>query len=746
MKFPGDVRSYLLRLSLVVVSLAAALTAATELRTIGPAQPISIDRVGVVGTNPVPASWSVMGNGDRFLLLWRDDRDVWPGPLTFGTLMLRIDANGAALDDVPAFLPFGVDWAGRRDAEWLLIGTGGFARINAEGELVEMRDAPGLLGGNVQGAAWTGNALVVATAEAVFSPSTGRSGFCRAVVFDRDLNYVTTYELSGASTFVLGVAGDESGSAMILYQPAPDAPSIRAATFNADGSLRKQNIFHSINAFPPEGHAVAAGEGRYAVVLGSTTSREVMTLDADLRKTYLGSLTGPFYPGIGTVWDGSSITVYSVVTPASKRVVTASRFAADGPATPATQTLMPWRTGTFLSVAQAGSAAMLLEGSQIEDIAFRMRTFHDPAELKSSSLLPRFVVERGAPAQGAAAAASGPSQSVVTWLERGASQTDPLVVYATRLDPNGKILDPQSLQLGTSPCSANRPLVATNGHDFLAAWAAGSQINVAAIHADGAIEKRVLGVVSPATCGNMQLASNGEDYLLVWPVRIESSFSHWELYGARLRADGTTIDTAPIRVALSVPITNAQNLHVAVASDGRDYLVAWENYASRVTREGVVLDRNRIELGPNPVVRTWWNGSAYVVQVRDGFLRIGANGTGGGPLGLVAAPVLNETAGLSAICDPTGCTAATVTFENGSYRATIVRLDAGGTGFTLRKTPVVNFVYPTGAGAPVRPVLAMAGGHSVLIHSIARVDPPYVGVMRLMVTPLGTPRSRAVEH
>jgi hypothetical protein len=334
----------------------------------------------------------------------------------------------------------------------------------------------------------------------------------------------------------------------------------------------------------------------------------------------------------------------------------------------------------------------------------------------------------------------------VTWLERGAAQTDPLTVYATRLDPNGKILDPQSLQLGATPCGANKPLAATNGHDFLVAWAAGNQIDVAAIHPDGAVAKRVVNVPSSVTCGNMQLASNGEDYLLVWPTRIEGVSPHWELYGARLRADGTTIDSVAIRVALAVTITNAQALHVAVASDGRDYLVAWENYASRVTREGVALDRSWIALGPKPVVRTWWNGSAYVVQVRDGFLRIGANGTGGGPAGLTAAPVMNETDGLSTICDPAGCTAATVTqLADGQYRATIVRLDDDGTTFTVRQTAVVNFVYPDGT-YPLQPAIAGTAGHPILIHSVQRQEPPYLGVQRLMVTLVGTPRSRAVGH
>jgi hypothetical protein len=90
--------------------------------------------------------------------------------------------------------------------------------------------------------------------------------------------------------------------------------------------------------------------------------------------------------------------------------------------------------------------------------------------------------------------------------------------------------------------------------------------------------------------GGLAMASNGTDYLVAW--RREYSMGMpgaVELYGARVRADGTLLDTSARVLSqdgtLSIP---------AIASNGTDYLVAWVDgsvlWGNRVRADGTTPD------------------------------------------------------------------------------------------------------------------------------------------------------------
>lgn len=744
--------------SMVMAMLLATVTVAGEMR-FQTAQPISADRVGVAGANQ--SRWMVEGGDDTFLLLWRDDRHSWPRSTGSGFLAARIAPDGTVLDEVPLFLPIDVNAVTRANDGWIVVGTGGIARISDEGTLSEIKPVPASPPGpylSIQGAAWTGEALVVLRAEYIFpsSQSPSFTGGAVAMSFDSDLNHIATHTLTDQPALGLGVAGDGVSSVMLVYRTRPDVDGIRAAVFDRNGEYRKDRIIHTVPGFRPTCGIVATGSGTYAVALGpdlpDSKRLEVLAVDTDFRRAYAGTVNGHWFP-VGSprsmFWDGSAVTMYTLM-PSIKGAaqdLAVARFRPGDEQELTTERLMSWELNSGFTVGRAGNRGLIGRLPFFQaTFALRGRMFTEPEELKTNATFRTFGVDRGAFAQGQAAGVSAENQSLVAWLER-ASLSNPFNLYATRLDRNGKVLDPESLLLGQSPCD-RKPVVATNGSDFLAVWTTFNQTRVAAVRAQGTFETKAMSLRVATDCVAMRLASNGEDFLLVWPEK-RANLALWDLLAVRLRSDGTAIDTKPIILANAFSNANGQDVRLAIASDGRDYLVAWDKSALRVTKDGAALNRFQPILLGDPIVRTWWNGRTYVVHTFGGLLRIGTDGTGGAPLGKIPFP---EGVGLGAngLCDAGGCSFALLSWpaDRSWYGAALGRLDDDGTTFTLRTTPVAGFVYPKEPfqDSPYQETFLLDAGRLLFVHRIAHHQAPYAGVQRLVVTPVGIPRTRAVTH
>ena len=93
------------------------------------------------------------------------------------------------------------------------------------------------------------------------------------------------------------------------------------------------------------------------------------------------------------------------------------------------------------------------------------------------------------------------------------------------------------------------------------------------------------------------VAALGTNYLVAWQDYRNASLSyHSDIYAARVTGDGVLLDTNGIAVCTG---TNS-NYHPAVASNGTNFLVAWEGYdvggndilGARVGPNGLVLDTN----------------------------------------------------------------------------------------------------------------------------------------------------------
>jgi hypothetical protein len=70
------------------------------------------------------------------------------------------------------------------------------------------------------------------------------------------------------------------------------------------------------------------------------------------------------------------------------------------------------------------------------------------------------------------------------------------------------------------------------------------------------------------------VASNGTDYLVAW--QDYRSGTGWDIYGARVAPDGTVLDLSGIAVSTAAD----HQWYPSAASNGTDYFIAWYNYRS----------------------------------------------------------------------------------------------------------------------------------------------------------------------
>ena len=98
------------------------------------------------------------------------------------------------------------------------------------------------------------------------------------------------------------------------------------------------------------------------------------------------------------------------------------------------------------------------------------------------------------------------------------------------------------------------------------------------------------------------VAFDGTNYLVVWYDQRDTKTGSWDIYGARVSALGTVLDTSGIAISTASGHQQAPR----VAYHGGNYLVVWHDfrnhssypdiYAARVTSNGVVLDKSGIAI------------------------------------------------------------------------------------------------------------------------------------------------------
>ena len=199
-------------------------------------------------------------------------------------------------------------------------------------------------------------------------------------------------------------------------------------------------------------------------------------------------------------------------------------------------------------------------------------------------------------------------------------------IYGARVTPGGSVLDTTGIEISTATGEQCYPAVAFSGSDYLVVWEdyrTGCDVYGARVTPEGEVRDSSGIPISVAADDQWSpaVAFGDTGYLVVWTDCRSGSY---DIYGARVSADGSVLDTSGISISAA---TGARD-HPDVAYDGTNFLAVWADgrsgvdiYGSRVTQAGTVLDPAGIAVSTatgsqyDPVVT--YDGANYLVAWED---------------------------------------------------------------------------------------------------------------------------------
>ncbi len=170
-------------------------------------------------------------------------------------------------------------------------------------------------------------------------------------------------------------------------------------------------------------------------------------------------------------------------------------------------------------------------------------------------------------------AAAAPFGLLVVWEDRRDDTGGDL--YAARVAPDGRVLDPGGVALVSGAVDQRNPAVAGNGSQLLIVWqerlAGRWALRTARMDAAGAVAVAPAPILVGATGDSTSpaVAAAGTGWLLAWQ---DTRAGGQDVFAARLDAAGASLDGAGVRLSLG-----AGNESQAAVSCAARCLVAWAN-------------------------------------------------------------------------------------------------------------------------------------------------------------------------
>jgi MYXO-CTERM domain-containing protein len=216
------------------------------------------------------------------------------------------------------------------------------------------------------------------------------------------------------------------------------------------------------------------------------------------------------------------------------------------------------------------------------------------------------------------------SQYLLAWQDLRSGNLD---VYAARVDAAGSVLDASGLPVTTAPGTQGSVALAATGTNALLAWGDDRTADIvgARLSATGTVLDPSGVTISLSTNSetNPAVAFDGTNYLAVWQDNRGNGF---DLYGVRVSATGTVLDSSGV----SISAANGHQRNPAVGFDGTNYLVVWEDtrngpasdiFGARVSQAGTVLDASGLPLcqrfSPQEHPALAFDGTNYLVVWED---------------------------------------------------------------------------------------------------------------------------------
>lgn len=694
-------------------------------------RPISELRTGIP-SGTVEGSAVVAAHDDTFFVAWRS--------YVRGGLGARLDAAGQRIG-APVALPVSPRVVFRNGEEWFVVGNEGWVRVSEEGVLrdVEPRRFEATWS-RIIDAAWGGQSLFVLAA--IDAPLTTT---LTLFTFDAQMKLKRSSVVDNRAASQGRVISD--GATALVFHSVGDESTTMASLFDADGALLRQQPWLAAPWRVRSLGSRGDGSGYFVVewqqpvfsfsgaYLGAFVDHELRRRPtASLGSTSVSSLFAPH-----AAWDGSAFTLFVSDTLAG--TIWTTRVAGDG--TIAGTANIAFRPGNFAFVNGAAlpGVTLLLQSGLIGSpftTYLQARTGATPAALAAAEPV---SVDAGASDQHTPSTASNAALSLVAWRER-LTLFDPYSLFVTRVARDGTVLDPQSIALSDSTCFDTRPAVAAAGDGFLVAWSEPEGVKVARIGADGTVGRKFV-VDRDDRCRTAlpRIIPSATSALVVWT---ELS----RVYAARVAHDGTPIDTVPLSLG-----TARTGVHGA--SNGTDYLVAWDGSFVRITGGGTPLGFHGDQFlgGSARVLAAWWNGRTYSVLNGDWnnlkITRVDASGRPSAVAGSVALPGVPSLAPGDPACDAAGCSVVAGTKEGATAVLREIRAQDDGVTATvvLRERAVVApALYASNDTLIQVAALRAAGGRLYAVYPRRELSPAAAGALRIVLRPMDGWKTRAVRH
>ncbi|MFH1221286.1 MAG: hypothetical protein V1694_12665 [Candidatus Eisenbacteria bacterium] len=229
--------------------------------------------------------------------------------------------------------------------------------------------------------------------------------------------------------------------------------------------------------------------------------------------------------------------------------------------------------------------------------------------------------------------ASSGGNHLVVWSDGRNYHSD---VYGVRIDGSGQLLDDENLAISTAASLQTDPAVAFGG-DYFVVWAdlrEGTDWDIYGTHLDArgkALERSGIAISTAATAQQCPaVAFDGVNYLVVWQDG-DGRGDFCRVHGVRVNAEGEVLDPSDI----VMPGLNFTQVHPAVAFDGVNYLVVWQDYrdchdahwesgiyGARIAPDGRLIDASAIPICTEPSSQRYpsvaFDGTNYLVVWEDG--------------------------------------------------------------------------------------------------------------------------------